>query len=137
MATTESKGKMPWRFWADLGGIWALEVLALLVGFHVLPDHFEHVQFDLFEMCAFVALFMGWDLEEWMLDTLGAAALSYKGSILDFLKFLGSCVMYTLPIFAALAARQFPWMLGVSILIFLGLMVRVWWLYTRRTASSV
>jgi len=137
VATTDTKTKVPWRFWASLSGVIACEVVTLLVGFHILPHRIWHGSFDLSSIFLIPALFFGQAVEMRMQIIRGVPASTDEESWAVFRRSTIFGMMYFVPVFAAAVGRLVPWLLVVSVVTFLGLMIRIWWLSTKRTASSI
>ena len=130
---TNSVRRVAWQFWTALAAVFTVEFIACLIGFRILalpalPD--PRLPFAVVWTCAF-----GWRLEVWM-RTRGVPPASDKEYLALLARgiFLGP--IYLIPVAAAVAGRSIPWLLAVSMVMFLGLMVRVVWLYARRPAEG-
>lgn len=119
-----------------LGGVLACEVVTLLVGFHILPHRIWHGSFDLSSILLIPALFFGQAVEMRMQIIRGVPASTDEESWAVFRRSTIFGMMYFVPVFAAAVGRLVPWMLACSIAIFVGLMVRIAWLYKKRLAAG-
>ena len=130
VATTDSNTKIPWQFWTALAGVLTVEVIACLIGFRIL----NRALLGQISLVVVWTWTFGWRLEAWM-RTRGEPPASDKEYLaLAFRSgFLGS--MYFVTAVGAMFGRLVPWLLAFSIALFLGLMARICWLYTKRPAA--
>jgi len=115
-------------------GIFLCEVATLLVGAHVLPDKLG--QFRLSSAIPLSALPFGFAIERRLHLIRGWPTSTEKEESAVFGRSTTFGMMYFVPVFAAAVGRLVPSMLAVSTAIFLGLMVRIAWLYMTRPAAG-
>lgn len=133
VATTDSTARVPWRFWFGLVGIWACEVFVLLIGLRVLPDK---VWLFLWPILVVLAAPSGFSVEYCLHLVRGSPTLTEKEELVVRRRSKTLGIMYFVPVFAAIVGWILPWMLAISVLVFLGLMARIAWLYTKRLPSG-
>lgn len=117
-----------WRFWVAIALYSICWLVTLLFGLRVFElPHINRIMFSL----AIMGLLYGQLLESWMLGW----TRPNKETKYSLIKSYSLASIYIVPIVLAVIAQTHGWAIWLSILSFLGLMVRVGWHFARRPTN--